>query len=84
MRFWTGLPQEIGGGNQTSRHVMQNPAAGKFSDPGLVQEGPGDLCILSHFCALLLKMNTNNSVAKGEFCTVTFCAWITEYFNSYI
>lgn len=87
MRFWTSLQQEIVGGNQTSppaagMSVMQGPAAGKLSDPGSVQEGPGELCVLSHFCALLLKMNTKNSVIKGQlfqFCPVTFCGWIRVF-----
>lgn len=53
---------------------MQGLAAGKLSDPGSMQEGPGHLSVLSRFCALLLKMNAKIYVTKGQlfqFCLVT-------------
>lgn len=52
---------------------MQGLAARKLSDPGSMQEGPGDLGVLSHFCALLLKMNAKSYVTEGQlfqFCLI--------------
>lgn len=53
---------------------MQCLAAGKLSDLGSMQEGPGDLSVLGCFCALLLKMNAESYVTKGQefqFCLMT-------------
>ena len=52
---------------------MPGLAIRKLSDPGLMQECPGDLGVLSYFCALLLKMNAKSYVTKGQlfqFCFV--------------
>lgn len=61
VRLWSNLQQEIGGTNHhLLLHVIHGLALRQFSVPGSMQEGSGDLSVLSHFCGLLLKMNAKS------------------------